>query len=66
MSLLCNNINGIYYKSITAFMTVSGHKCRFLLDKSCNRGYNSKCNNYVIFKSNICGDSYNTQTGDSL
>jgi len=31
MSLICNNINGIYYKSVTAFMTVSGHKCRFFL-----------------------------------
>jgi len=34
MSLICNNINGIYYKSITAFMTVSGHKCRFCLTKT--------------------------------
>ncbi len=34
MSLICNNINGIYYKSITAFMTESGHKCRFCLTKA--------------------------------
>ena len=31
MSLLCNNINGIYYKTVTAFMTLNGHKCRFYL-----------------------------------
>ncbi len=31
MSLLCNNINGIYYKTVTAFMTLNGHKCRFCL-----------------------------------
>lgn len=34
MSLLCNNINGIYYKSVTAFMTLNGHKCRFCLTNS--------------------------------
>lgn len=31
MSLLCNNINGIYYKTVTAFMTWNGHRCRFCL-----------------------------------